>query len=440
MLPRFRDGFLLAVILLVGLLLLSCGGGEKEVSKTPGATQPAGAGTPGAQKVPGVTDTEILLGAHFPLSQSPAATYGAIADGMRAYFDYINTQGGVYGRKITFLVGDDHYNPADAVEVVRKLVEQDHVFAIAGGLGDPTHAAVTRYLEEEGVPDLFLSSGIARFIDPVVKTRFATTLDYMTESRMLVDYLIANYSGKRLGILYQSDEGLTSEMERTTELLKDSDIQIVSKQPYDFGQFDLTAQMQRMKNDNPDLVVLMANPGAAGNAIKVAREVLGWNVPFVACAVSAVEITIALAGAQNAEGTVSITTGKMISEKDDPGVQRQIEIMKQFAPNVPLSSLIEYGMTVAQVTVEALKNAGPNLTRESVVEGAENIRDFCCLGCLAPVNLSPTDHRVSETVWLESVKNGEWVRFGDAVSYESTPGKVVACKGLGEPVYAGEGG
>jgi hypothetical protein len=129
----------------------------------------------------------------------------------------------------------------------------------------------------------------------------------------------------------------------------------------------------------------------------------------------------------------------MISEEDDPGVQRHIEIMKQFAPNVTPVSMTQYGMTVAELFVQALKNAGPNLTRESIVEGAESIRDYCCLACLVPVNFSPTDHRASETMWFERVENGKWVRFGEPVSYESTPGKVVACKGAGEPVYAGEG-
>jgi branched-chain amino acid transport system substrate-binding protein len=424
---------LVACTLVVGPLLLSCAGGKEKEGATP-----RDSGT-SAEKVPGVTDTEIVLGAHFPLSNSPAATYGVVADGMRAYFEYVNSEGGIYGRKIRFIVGDDHYSPPDAVEVVRKLVEQDGVFALAGGLGDPTHAAVISYLEEMGVPDLFLGSGIARFTDPLVKTRFAMTLDYMTESRMMANYLMANYNGKKMGILYQSDEGLTSEMEMVTELLKDSDIKIVSKQAYDFGQFDLTAQMQRMKNDSPDVVALMANPGAAANAIKVSREVLGWDVPFIACAVSAVEITISLAGAQNAEGIVSITTGRMISETDDPGVQRHMEIMKQFAPNVEPSSLTEYGMGAAELTVQALKNAGPNLTRESVVKGAEEIRDFCGMLALAPANLSPTDHRPTETMWLERVENGKWVRFGDPVSYESTPGKVIACEGAGEPVYAEEG-
>jgi ABC-type branched-subunit amino acid transport system substrate-binding protein len=439
MLPRFRRGFLLAAILLAGLLLVSCGGGE-EVSETPAATQPTGAGTPGAQKVPGVTDTEILIGANFPLSQSQASAYAVIADAMRAYFDYINeTEGGVYGRKIRFLVGDDHYNPADAVEVIRRLVEQDHVFAIVGGLGDPTQLAVIDYLEEQGVPNLFLGGGTVKFTEPVVKTRTATTLDYGTEVKAMAEYIKENYSGKKMGIVYQGDTAGTSAMEMMTEALKDSDIEIVSRQSYDFTQGDLTAQMQRLKTDNPDFVDLMANPSAAASAIKVAREVLSWDVPFILSAVSANEFTILLGGAENVEGAVSATSGKMISEKDDAGVQRHIEIMNKYAPSVPPSSLTMYGTTVAELFVQAVKNAGPDLTRESVVEGAESIRDFCCLGCAAPVSLSPTDHRPLETVWMQRAESGQWVRFGDPMSYESTPGEVVTCKGAGEPVYAGEG-
>ena len=340
--------------------------------------------------MPGVTDTEIVLGTHMPLSNSPAATFGVIADGMRAYFEYVNSQGGVYGRKIKFIVGDDHYSPPDAVEVVRNLVEQDGVFAIVGGLGDPTHLAVMDYLAEKGVPDLFLGGGVPRFTDPIVKTRFAMTTDYLTETKIMGAYVEKAFASQREGILYQNDDAGRTGLEAARELTakSDSGIKIVSEQAYDFGQFDLTAQMQRMKADNPDFVVLMANPGSAASAIKAARELLNWNVPFVTSAVSAVEITIALAGAQNAEGTVSVTTGKMISETDDPGVQRHIELMKQFAPNVQPSSLTEYGMSVAELTVQALKNAGPNLTRESVVDGAENIRDYCCILCVGPVNLA----------------------------------------------------
>jgi branched-chain amino acid transport system substrate-binding protein len=424
---------LLLFPLVSGLFAAGCSNGKEEA--TSGSTQTGGA-------VPGVTDTEIVLGTHMPLSNSPAATYGVIGDGMRAYFEYVNSQGGVYGRKIEFIVGDDHYSPPDAVEVVRKLVEQDGVFAIVGGLGDPTHLAVMDYLAEKGVPDLFVGGGVPRFTDPIVKTRFAMTADYVTETKIMGAYVEKNFAGQREGILYQNDDAGRTGLEAAKELLKNSDsgIKLVSEQAYDFGQFDLTAQMQRMKADNPDFVVLMANPGSAASAIRAARELLNWDVPFVTSAVSAVEITISLAGAQNADGMISVTTGKMISETDDPGVQKHIEIMKQFAPNTQPSSLTEYGMSVAELTVQALKNAGPNLTRESVVDGAENIRDYCCILCVGPINLSPTDHRVAEGMWLERVVNGKWVRFGEPVNYESTPGKVYACKNAGEPVYKDEGG
>ena len=386
--------------------------------------------------VPGVTDTEILLGTHVPLSNSPAATYGVVADGMKAYFEYINSQGGVHGRKIKLIVGDDHFSPPDAVEVVRKLVERDGVFAIVGGLGDPAHMAVMDYLAEQGVPDLFIGGGMPIYTDPLVKTRFAWLPDFVPEGKILSDYVKEHFAGKTEGIIYENNEAGLLGLQQAEEAMADSNIKIVSKQAYDFGNFDLTSQVQRLKADNPDFVYMFGNPGAVASALKAARETLNWDLPFVISGVGAVEITIQLAGASNAEGVVSATRGHMISETDDPGVQRHIELMKQFAPGVEPSSLTEFGMTVAEYTVQALKNAGQNLTRESVVEGAEQIRGYCCIVCLVPGSLSPTDHRLGETMWYERVVDGKWVRFTDTpVSYESTPGDVIACKNAGEPVY-----
>jgi len=410
-----------------GLVVAGCSSSEEASGPTPGGP------------VPGVTDTEILLGTHMPLSNSPAASWGVVADGMKAYFEYVNSQGGVNGRKIKLIVGDDQYAAPIAVEVVRKLVEQDGVFAIVGGLGDSTHLAVMDYLAEQGVPDLFIAGGMPEFTDPLVETRFAALTDYVTEGRITSDYVKEHFAGKTEGIIYENNEGGRLELQYAEERLAGSDIKIVSKQAYDFVNFDLTAQVQRLKADNPDFVYVIGNPGSLSSALKVAREVLDWDVPFITSAVSAVEMTIQLAGPSNAEGLVSATTGKMISETDDPGVQRHIELMKQFAPGVEPSSLTEFGMMTAEYAVQALKNAGPDLTRESVVDGAEQIRGYCCIVCLAPVSLSPTDHRISEAMWFERVVDGKWVRFNDTpISYESTPSDVIACKNAGEPVYKGE--
>ena len=414
-------------LMATGLVVAGCSSSEEASGPTPGGP------------VPGVTDTEILLGTHMPLSNSPAASWGVVADGMKAYFEYVNSQGGVNGRKIKLIVGDDQYAAPIAVEVVRKLVEQDGVFAIVGGLGDSTHLAVMDYLAEQGVPDLFIAGGMPEFTDPLVETRFAALTDYVTEGRITSDYVKEHFAGKTEGIIYENNEGGRLELQYAEERLAGSNIKIVSKQAYDFVNFDLTAQVQRLKADNPDFVYVIGNPGSLSSALKVAREVLDWDVPFITSAVSAVEMTIQLAGPSNAEGLVSATTGKMISETDDPGVQRHIELMKQFAPGVEPSSLTEFGMMTAEYAVQALKNAGPDLTRESVVDGAEQIRGYCCIVCLAPVSLSPTDHRISEAMWFERVVDGKWVRFNDTpISYESTPSDVVACKNAGEPVYKGE--
>ena len=127
----------------------------------------------------------------------------------------------------------------------------------------------------------------------------------------------------------------------------------------------------------------------------------------------------------------------MISETDDPGVQRHIELMKQFAPGVEPSSLTEYGMALAEFIVQALKNAGPNLTRESVIDGAEQINGYCCISLPGAGQPQPDrSPHLREAEWFERVVDGKWVRFSDTpVSYESTPSDVIACKNAGEPVY-----
>jgi len=425
-----------ALVATMALMAVACGE-EEETGETPAATQPAGAETPAA-KVPGVTDTEILLGAHFPLSQTPAATYAPIADGMRAYFEYINSKGGVHGRKIKFIVGDDHFNPADSIEVTRKLVEQDGIFAMVGGLGDLTHAAVYKYLEEQGVPDMFIGGGTVAFTDPVVKTRFAGNPDYDTEGRMIGKYIAENYNGKKLAFLLENDAFGMDGKAGVLKGLEGSDVEVVAEETYEGIAFDVTAQTQRLKRANPDVIVAYAVPPPAASLVKTAREVLDWDVPVVVTGVVQTDIFVQLAGPENAEGVVSVVFGKQIYQTDDPGVQLQIQIMKDFGQGVPPSNFTLYGHSMAELMVKALENAGRDLTRESLVEGAEAMRDFCCTFCLFPVNLSPTDHRPSEMEVYNRVENGQWIPFGEPVNFESTPGEVIGCKGRDQPIYADE--
>ena len=374
-----------------------------------------------SKNVPGVSDTEIKLGTHFALSESPAAAYAPIAYGMRAYFDYINDQGGVNGRKITFIIGDDHYNPADAVEVVRQLVEQENVFAIVLGLGEATHSAVYKYLEENGVPDLFITSGLLKWSEPVVRTRFAGSVDFVTEGRMLGKYVAENYPGKKVGLLLQNDEMGTDSEKGLNMALEGSDVKIVAKETYEPINFDATAQTQRLRNAGAEVVIAFAIPPQAASLVKTARETLNWDVPILVSGIDVSQIFLDLAGVQNAEGIVSIVMGHQINETDQPGIQQHIEIMKKYGGGVEPSNFTLYGQGMAELTVEGLKRAGRNLTRDSLIDALESIRNWTCSACMVPMSLSPTDHRPLEIEMYDRVQGGQWVSFGEPVSFESTP-------------------
>jgi branched-chain amino acid transport system substrate-binding protein len=402
----------LAATTVILVLLLAACGGSKEATTDGGSTP---------ENVPGVTDTEIKLGSHFALSQSPAAAYAPIILGMRAYFDYVNDQGGVNGRKITFIVGDDHYNPPDALEVVRKLVEQDSVFAIVAGLGEASHSAVYKYLEERGVPDLFITAGLLKWSEPVVKTRFAGSVDFVTEGRMLGKYVAENYPGKKLGLLLQNDEmGVDSE-KGLNMALEGSDVQVVAKEMYEAINFDATAQTQRLRNAGAEVVIAFAIPPQAASLVKTARETLNWDVPILVSGIDVSEIFIDLAGAENSEGIVSIVMGHQIYETDQPGIQQHIEIMQKYGGGTEPSNFSLYGAAMGELTVEGLKRAGRDLTRESLVDALESIRGWYCSACMVPISFSPTDHRPLEIEMYDRVESGKWVAFGEPVSYESTP-------------------
>ncbi len=372
--------------------------------------------------VPGVTDTEILLGTHFPLSQSLAAAYAPIATaGMQGYFDYINDQGGVNGRKIKLLIEDDHYTPSDTAQVVRQLVEHDHVFAIVGGLGTATHSAVSAYLEQQGVPDMFILSGAAKFTDPVVKSRFGGNPDYVTEGKILGGYVAQEHPNAKLGLILQNDDFGEDGKRGIEEGIAGSGVTIAATEMYESTETDMTSHVQRLKNAGADLLLVYSLPPQGASVVKVAREVLNWDVPIVVTGVDATDIFISLAGAQNAEGVVSVVFGKQIYQTDDPGIAKHIEIVNKYGGGVPPSNLTVSGQAIAEFMVEALKRAGPNLTRESLLDAAESIKDFTCSVCLVPASLSPTDHRPFEVEEFVRAVDGKWVTFGSPVGFESTP-------------------
>jgi len=432
--------WLLGVALLATMLLMAaCGEEEEEAAgETPEATEVVEEGTPEAtevveetpgvvEEVPGVTDTEIILGSHLPLSGLAAAWGVDLKAGMDAYFAYINDQGGVHGRTIKLIVYDSEYTGPTTAEVVRKLVEQDEVFAIMGGLGTAAHSAVWKYLEENGVPDMFILTGNTKWTEPVVKSRFAFLVDYITEGRILGKYIADNFAGMKLGIIAQNDD-FGKEGEEGIRLgVEDADMEIVVEY-YEETQSDLTAQVQRLRNENVDVIAAYTMPIQAGSVIKSARETLTWDVPILITGVDAVEVVATLAGLDNIEGTVSVVFGHQVFETEEPGIAKHHEIMAQFAPDVTPTNLTLVGATIAEGMVHALEETGPDLTRESFVDAAESVCGWMCSTCMVPVNLSPTDHRPTQVeIYVRATVDRStdpptfrWEPFGEPFGFEST--------------------
>jgi branched-chain amino acid transport system substrate-binding protein len=406
-----------AAFIAVILIMTACGGNSGQSTSGPTAV----AGTPDTT---GVTDTEVKFGTHYPLSGNPAAVYAQIAYGMKAYFDYINAQGGVYGRKITLIIGDDHYNPADTVEVVRNLVEQEHVFGIMSGLGEETHLAVYKYLEDQGIPDMYLSTGLEVWSNPVAHNRFAGNPSYIIDGTFLGQYIAKTYPNAKLGILEQGDS-LGAEGEKgLRDGLEGSNVEIVDVEKYDVIQSDVSAQTARLKNAGADVVAVFAIPPQAASLVKTARETLSWDVPIAVSAICVGQIFIALAGAQDAEGVVSDVFGMQLTDTDDPGIQKFMKIWDRFQNGASgsLTDLEQYGMAMAEAAVWDLEMAGKDLSRQSFLDAAEKMCKVNCSNCAtwSVQSTSPTDHRLSETLILDTIVNGEWHMSGDPVSFEST--------------------
>jgi len=423
-----RWAWLLVVALLATMLVFSaCGGGEEEKEGTPQATKGGGA-TPSAGDTTGVTDTQILLGGHLPLSGLAAAWGVDLKAGMDAQVAYVNDNGGVYGRMLKLIVEDDQYTGPLASEVVRKLVEQDKVFAIVGGLGTVPDSAVYKYLETNGVPDMLMLAGLSKFTDPVARTRFGYLVDYTSEGRILGQYIAQNFPGKKVGFIEQNDEFGQEGEAGLREGVKDGNNEVVVES-FETTENDLSAQVSRLKNQNVDVLAIYGEPIQATSAIKNAHETLNWQVPVVITGVDAVEIVGALAGLDNIEGTVSVVYAHQVYEKDVPGIAQHLDIMAKYGAGKTPTNLTLVGASIIEIMTKIMQDAGPDLTREKLIDAAESLCGWTPSAGVAPINMSPTDHRPNE---VESYVRATvdrstdpptftWQLFGDLISFESTP-------------------
>jgi len=414
---------LVAVLLLACLSLISLAvacGDEEEAPSTPGGTPTATAVATATAEVPGITDTEILLGADVPLSGALAAVYATIPQATEAYFEYINdTQGGVCGRKIVYKVEDNLDDPARAIEAVRKLVEQDKVFAIVGSLGDAPHPAVWDYLNENGVPDILVSVGAHMFGDDPEGHPWTVQMIGSNELEGLAfgQYISENLPGKKVAVLYPNLAMGIDCLEGVKQGLDPDKNEIVSEQSFEITAVSISSQVNNLRNSGAEVVVTNATPGFSAQAIKQAAR-LGWYPQWFLSYVSADEMMFQFVSPELLEGAISFQGVKLATWTDDPAVAEHYRIMREYGGPSPTNFTV-YAQTVGEVAVEALSRTCDNLTRQGLMDAVESLTDYHSDLFLdeVSISLSDTDHRVLEDgVMLRAVVDedgkGRWEFFG----------------------------
>jgi ABC-type branched-subunit amino acid transport system substrate-binding protein len=402
------NAFLTALLLLPFVLFLTaCGGGNEEGTpagtKTPAATATtARTGTPAAPdtatpaaEVPGISDTEIVLGADVILAGAMGAVFATIPQSTQAYFKYINdTQGGVCGRKIVYKLADNEDDPAKGLEAVRRLVEQDKVFASVGSLSDWAHHAVWEYLNKNGVPDILVSAGTHIFgTDPEGHPWTVQMIpSHRIEGTFFGQYISQNLPGKKVAVLYPNVQQGLDHLQGVKDGLDPEKNQIVSEQNYEITAISINSQVANMKNTGAEVVTTVAEPGFSSQAIKEADR-LGWHPQWFLSYINADDMMFQFVSPELLAGTISFQALKLAAWRDDPAVAKHYDIMHKYGGPTP-SNFTIYAQALGEVAVEALKRSCDNLTRKGLMDAVESIKDFHSDLMLddVTVSFSPTDH------------------------------------------------
>jgi branched-chain amino acid transport system substrate-binding protein len=366
---------------------------------------------------PGVTPTSVLLGGTVPLT-GEAAAFGSIGPGARAYFDYVNARGGVHGRKIRYLFYDDAYNPGQTVQLTRKLVEHDRVFAIFNSAGTANNIAIRDYLNAAKVPQLFVGDGSDAI--GLAARRYPWTLgflqSYRGEGAVYGRDLSRRRPTARVAVLFENTE-LGRDMTRGLSLALDGP-KIVASESYEFTGSDVSGQVAELKASGADTLMLFATPKFAIQAV-VAAHKLGWKPQLYIASISIDPGIMAIARTNAPEltnGALSIAFLKNPNDPvwaKDPAVALYRTIMRRHLPSGRPSDVYNwYGMTVAWTMGEALRKAGRNLTRAGLLRAARSL-DLAANPFLLPgirVKTSTASSFPLGHVYLYRYDNRQWVK------------------------------
>jgi len=369
--------------------------------------------------VPGVTDTEIVIGSHQPLTGPAAPGYSKIAPASKAYFDYVNANGGVHGRKITYKFIDDKYNPSNTQQVVRQLVLEDKVFAIFNGLGTPTHSGVLDFLKTNRVPDLFVASGSLNWNQPdKYPGTFGWQTNYTVEGKIFATYIRSTFAGQKVCHLGQGDDFGRDSVAGVEKVLGPTGL--ASKQTYVPTNPDVAPQISALKAAGCQVVILATVPGFTALTLGTAAR-LRFRPQFIVSSVGGDYLTLAnrlqAAGTPLLEGLIGGGYLPPVQDTSNKWIALFRQVNKDHNGDAPFDGNIVFGMSVAYTLVQALKAAGKNLTRQGVIDAVEK-GGFTGPG-LTPLEYSGDQHSGYSGLRMYRTSGGVQTPFGPVYTTDS---------------------
>lgn len=365
------------------------------------ATVPAQAFSPKSEV--GVTAKEIKLGITLPMTGAASPGYNKVPAAMKAYFDYVNANGGVNGRKITLVVKDDQYVPTQAVAKTNELILKDRVFALVSPLGTANNKAVAASVNpgKRGVPVLFVNTGFSGFADT---KKFPTTYtllpSYVMEAKIMAEYIKDNFAGKSIGLVYQDDDFGSDALAG----FKQAGIKFATTVGYASGSQSATTAagwVTKLKAANCDVVILFGVSSATAAGLGTAAA-LRYAPQWILGSVGGDATTIRAAGVPAAVLTNAVGASFLPATTDtsDEYVALFQSIYSKAVPGSAFDNNVLVGMNSAFVTVQALKAAGTNPTRKALLAAIDSKGSTFASAGLVPLNYSRTSHVGYNGYWF----------------------------------------
>jgi branched-chain amino acid transport system substrate-binding protein len=403
-------------------LLMACGSGRDEVS--PAETKSI---------TPGITETSIKLGTSMPLT-GPGGQFGTMAQSAQAYFKSVNDAGGINGRTIDYTILDDAYDTARTVDNVRRLVEQEKVFAVFQILGTPTNLAVWDYLEEHKVPQLYSWTS-----DPVLGNELASGTKHWamtfpppfpSQAEAQAEYLSSLPGDHKVAMLFQNGDFGQAVVESFEPALKNVGIETVAKEGFEGIDPSVDSQVVNLESSGADVLLNWNFAVPASQAIKKANQ-LGWKPTIILSdAANGISSVLKPAGLKASNGVVSNAFLKDPSDPtwaSDADLAEYKAVLKKYAPNLDANSpQTVQGYVQAITMVEALRGM-KEPTRKALMDSVLNMNDVEVPLLLPGIKINTSPECPFPVTALQAIKfNGtSWELVGEPVRTKPLP----ACKG-----------